>query len=378
MFLGEVLSTGKVPSLRSLTLGWLCNESFRSLCGGLSRGRIDPPVMVDIELFGGGNTELGATRFAEVIRAGKLSGLRKVSLQGYLSPVVGATFGEALTHAEASLNSLEEIGTKSSTVGATAALLGGFSRGPDSLLALHTLRCPLFESITTQGAQSLSALVSGGRVPSLRNMTVNLTNIGPQGMQPFAAALSTPHVSALRQLTVGFGDSSAAAEVGMFSAALSSGHLRRLENLQVGGLWGIEGVRALCVGLGSGRLSSLRTLLWRYSRLGAEGGRALSEVLVAEKLPGLRIFEAADTRLTDEGVRALTEGWMSRNPPPLQDLHLPFNNLTGNVVHPLLKLLGSQRMSALKSMSLFESNNVLLDDRSKSLLLDAFPETVNF
>mmetsp|Transcript_40518 Transcript_40518/g.79886 ORF Transcript_40518/g.79886 Transcript_40518/m.79886 type:complete len:178 (+) Transcript_40518:2-535(+) len=105
-------------------------------------------------------------------------------------------------------------------------------------------------------------------------------------MQAFAAALSSPHVSALRKLDVTFrGDqpSPAVAEVGMFSQALSSGHLRRLEELRVGGLWVIEEVRALCVGLGSGRLPSLHLLRLLFCRLGPDGGRALSEVLIAEK-----------------------------------------------------------------------------------------------
>eukprot|EP00820_Chromera_velia_P014625 Cvel_24759.t1-p1 / transcript=Cvel_24759.t1 / gene=Cvel_24759 / organism=Chromera_velia_CCMP2878 / gene_product=hypothetical protein / transcript_product=hypothetical protein / location=Cvel_scaffold2721:20871-21980(+) / protein_length=370 / sequence_SO=supercontig / SO=protein_coding / is_pseudo=false len=365
-------------------MDWLCNHSFRCLCEGLSRGRVDPPFLFDINFLGESfpSADVGVSRFAEVIRAGKLSGLRSFkydSVPSRLSRGGWRMFGEALSHADALLDSLEELRILFQTEGANAAFFEGLSRGTGRLPALHTVHCAHDCTIRTQGAQSLSALVSGGGVPSLKDLKVNLRGIGQEGMQAFAAALSSPHVSALRKLDVTFrGDqpSPAVAEVGMFSQALSSGHLRRLEELRVGGLWVIEEVRALCVGLGSGRLSSLHTLHFCNCSLGVQGGMALSEVLVAEKFPSLTILKAGVMGLTDEGVRALAEGWMSRNPPPLQDLHLGYNGLTSTVVHPLLKLLGSQRMPSLESMKL--CGNVQIDSRSKSLLIDAFPETVNF
>uniref|UniRef100_A0A0G4H4B7 Uncharacterized protein n=1 Tax=Chromera velia CCMP2878 TaxID=1169474 RepID=A0A0G4H4B7_9ALVE len=373
--LGEVLSRGKVPSLRTVSLHWQWNESFASLCEGLSQGRVGPPVMVDIDLrrVRENDTYLGVSRFAETIRAGKLSGLRKVSFQGYqIVNREGGELGEALTYADASLNSFEELRILSQTQEATAAFFQGLSRGTGRLPALHTLHSTHGSSIRTEGAQSLSALVSGGRVPSLKDLKVNLRGIGQEGMQAFAAALGSPHVSALRRLDVLIWREGR--EVGMFCAALSSGHLRRLEELRVGVLRGIEDVRALCVGLGSGKLSSLCTLHFWDCSFGEEGGRALSELLVAEKLPSLRTLVVEGSALRDEGVTALIEGWLSRNPPPLQHVDVGYNQLTDRVVNPLLKLLALQRLPALEIFDLL--GNFGIHDRSKDLLSEAFPETV--
>uniref|UniRef100_A0A0G4HTP0 Uncharacterized protein n=1 Tax=Chromera velia CCMP2878 TaxID=1169474 RepID=A0A0G4HTP0_9ALVE len=334
-----------------------------------------------IHSFGVEVVDVGVIRFAEVIRAGKMSGLRYLKFVAYqsLSLEGGGVLGEALTHADASLNFLEEVLLLYQIDAVTAAFLEGLSRGTGRLPALHTLHCTHGRTIGTDGAQSLSALVSGGRVPSLKDLKVRLGGIGQEGMQPFAASLNSPHVFALRKLFVEIGQvapANAAVEVGLFSAAFSSGHLCRLEELCVGGLCVIEEVRALCVGLGSGGLSSLRTLQLSACRLGVEGGRALSEVVVAEKLPSLRILEAERTGLADEGVRALVEVWMTRDPPPLQ--HLGFSNtaLTIGVVNPLLQFLGSQRLHAPETVSL--SDNWSIDQASKDSLLGAFPEAVKF
>uniref|UniRef100_A0A0G4I3R5 Uncharacterized protein n=1 Tax=Chromera velia CCMP2878 TaxID=1169474 RepID=A0A0G4I3R5_9ALVE len=385
--LGEVLScTGKVPSLRTVSLDWPCDQSFASLCEGLSQGRVGPPVMVDIHVVEDGENDayLGVSRFAETIRAGKLSGLRKVSLQGdQMQSREGAgVLGEALTHADALLNSLEELRIIFQTQEMNAAFFKGLSRGTGRLPALHTLHCAHGCTIGTQGAQSLSALVTGGRVPSLRDLKVNLGGIEQEGMQAFAAALGSSHVSTLRRLGVvlfSFHSANPAAEVGILSGALSSGHLRRLEELRVGCLRGIEDLRALCVGLGSGKLPSLRALHFWDCRSGREGGRPLSELLVAEKLPSLRMLEVMGTGLEDEGFRALVEGWMTRDPPPLQHLHFQSNSLTGAIVNPVLRLLGSQQLPALETLSLFRDGGI--DERSRDSaesLFGAFPEVIKF
>uniref|UniRef100_A0A0G4HDX1 Uncharacterized protein n=1 Tax=Chromera velia CCMP2878 TaxID=1169474 RepID=A0A0G4HDX1_9ALVE len=286
--LGEVLGTGKVPSLRDVSLTWWCKQSFRSLCEGLSRGRVDHPTMIDVGLWGD-KLHFGLTCLAEVIRAGKLSGLRKFEQHGsgVLSREGGAAFGEALTHGNASLASLKEIIFHQETEEGITGLLSGLSRGPGSLPAFRFLHCFGRCTLPTQSVQSLSALVSAGTVPSLSELRVDLSGIGQEAMQAFAAALGSPQVSALRRLDVavfrGIAPESAAVQVGMFSGALSSGHLRRLEELCVKGLRVVEEVRALCVGLGSGRLPSLHLLRLLFCRLGPDGGRALSEVLIAEK-----------------------------------------------------------------------------------------------
>jgi len=283
-------------------------------------------VMVGIHVWGGGqNGEEAVTKLAEVIRAGKLKGLREVRLclSNQLSRAGGEAIGEAITHEGASLNSLEEMDFASCATRAVDALLEGLSRGPHSLPSLHTLKCSHWDRIPTQTARSLSALVSGGRVPSLRHLSVDLSGVGQEGVRPFAAALRSPHVFELRRLDVRFKSiypANAVTAVGVFSTALSSGHLRRLEELCVRGLYMIEDVRALCVGLGSGQLSSLRELRFSGSSFwvffGVEGGRALSEVVVAEKLPSLKTLGAFEMALTDNGLRALIERWMSHPAPP--------------------------------------------------------------
>uniref|UniRef100_A0A0G4F5V4 Uncharacterized protein n=1 Tax=Chromera velia CCMP2878 TaxID=1169474 RepID=A0A0G4F5V4_9ALVE len=374
--LGEVLSTGKVPSLRTVRMDWPCDQSFASLCEGLSQGRIGPPLLLDINFVGVNfhSADPLVTRFAEVIRAGKLSGLRSFKYQWYprmLSREGWRMFGEALSHAGAFLNSLEELHILFQTEEAHAAFFEGLSRGTGRLPVLHTLHCDDDFTIRTEGAQSLSALVSGGRVPSLKDLTVNLRGIGQEGMQAFAAALGSPHVSALRRLDV-----SISKEVGILSGALSSRHVCRLEELQVRGLRLIEEVCALCVGLGSGRLSSLRTLHIWFCRFEEGGVRALSELLVAEKLPSLRILEVRGTGLADEGVRALVEVWMTRDPPPLQHLNFQDNALTGAIVNPVLRLLGSQQLPALETLSLFGNEGI--DERSRESLFGTFPEVVKF
>uniref|UniRef100_A0A0G4HQR0 Uncharacterized protein n=1 Tax=Chromera velia CCMP2878 TaxID=1169474 RepID=A0A0G4HQR0_9ALVE len=378
--LGEVLSTGKVPSLRTVSLNWLCGYSFASVCDGLSKGRISPGVMVEVELRRGIQEyeDFGMTRFAKVIRQGKLSGLRKLRTgeHFWLSRQGGGVLGEALTHADAPLKSLEEVTLSGQKYPAVEAFLARLCRGPGSLPALRSLECPEFGwGQAPQFTRSLSAFITGGKVPSLRDLKVDVAGVGQEAMQAFAAALHSPHVFALRRLEVRFGGVSyvnAAADVGMVSVAMSSGNLRRLEELCVGNFREIEEVRALCVGLGSGRLSSLRKLQFLETSLGVEGGRALSEVLVAEKLPLLRSLVAASTELTDGGVWALTEGWMIRSPPPLEDLNLDSNGLTEAAADALLTLQSSKRMPLLETLSVVDNDP--FDEGLKCLLSAAFAE----
>uniref|UniRef100_A0A0G4HGZ4 Uncharacterized protein n=1 Tax=Chromera velia CCMP2878 TaxID=1169474 RepID=A0A0G4HGZ4_9ALVE len=384
--LGEILSTNKVPSLRSVYLDWTFDESFAALCEGLSRGSVSPPLLVEmwLEDARGPDSDGGAIKLAEVIRAGKLSGLRTLRLMGFdgVSRPVGVELGEAMTHSAASLHFLEEMGVYWRG-GCTADFLEGLSRGTGSLPRLHTFSFPHFGStIGTVGAQSLSALMAAGRVPALRDLTPSLNGIREEGMQAFAAALSSPNVTALRNLELKFGVADGAANVvahvNMLSVVLSSGRLRRLEDLCLSGLGTIEEVLSLCVGLGSGELSSLRKLQIRDSKLGVEGGRALSEVLIAQKLPCLRAFGAQKAMLTDGGVSALLDGWTSRDPPPLHHLNFLSNSLTNEVVDPLLRLFDSQRVPALESVNL-DCNSGIEYGRGKPgrLLRLAFQEMLS-
>uniref|UniRef100_A0A0G4GVS6 Uncharacterized protein n=1 Tax=Chromera velia CCMP2878 TaxID=1169474 RepID=A0A0G4GVS6_9ALVE len=197
-------------------------------------------------------------------------------------------------------------------------------------------------------------------------------------MNPFAAALCSACVSSLRSLKMTFGgiaSANASMEVGMFSVAISSGHLRRLEKLRVRGLRGIEEVGALCMGLGSGELSSLRVLTLGFDvRLERESGRAFSEAVVAEKLPRLVTLDA-DLALNGEGVRALAEGWMTRQPPPLQQLKLSRSSINSGAADALLTLLGSTRVPSLETVDLdFCSWEA---ERFRSMLSRAFPEIIS-
>uniref|UniRef100_A0A0G4FQJ8 Uncharacterized protein n=1 Tax=Chromera velia CCMP2878 TaxID=1169474 RepID=A0A0G4FQJ8_9ALVE len=382
--LGEALSTGKVHSLRNLTLFLYLDPGLAPLCEGLSRGRVAPPVRLHLHLSGNNrNGEIGVRRLAEITRGGKLSGLHKLVFGcsgGAISREAWREFGEALTHAEASLNSLERLRViRSPDLEWFTPFLSGLARGSGRLPAFCDLFCDNRSPISPQAAHSVSALVSRGSVPFLRDLEVNVSNIGQEGMQAFASALGSPHVSALRRLDIAIGGSvhaNSAVHVQMFSNALSSRHLRRLETLCVRGVGFVQEIRTLCVGLGSGQLAALRELRICDSHLGAEGGSVLSKVLVAEKLPCSESFEAHEAELTDGGVSALTETWMSHPPPPIRHLNLWGNELTAAAAEALLGLLGLKRLSLLESMILRSQFD--FDERSRRLLSGLFPEIVEF
>uniref|UniRef100_A0A0G4GAV6 Uncharacterized protein n=1 Tax=Chromera velia CCMP2878 TaxID=1169474 RepID=A0A0G4GAV6_9ALVE len=376
---GEVLSTGKVPSLRTLTIALGPCDSVPFLCEGLSRGRMGPRVQVDLGLSGDGNIDEAVTRLADLIREGKFSSLQKIAFKGFymLSESGGEMLGEALTHADACMNSLEEIFIEKQSSESVVSLLKGLCRGAGRLPALESLRCPPIDS---QGAECLHALVNGAKIPALRD----LKWVGMGGVESLTAALNSPNISALRELEVGLcltacGGSfpgGAVAAVKVFSTALSSGNLRRLEELCVRTVRAPEATLALCEGLNSGKMSSLRKLQLHEVSLETEGAKALSEVVLAEKLPCLRTLVATSTRLTDAGFQALAEAWMSQPPPPLERLHIQYNNLTGGVTDILLKLLESDCLPALENVKLY--SNYGMDEHARSLLSVAFPEVIDF
>uniref|UniRef100_A0A0G4G1D9 EF-hand domain-containing protein n=1 Tax=Chromera velia CCMP2878 TaxID=1169474 RepID=A0A0G4G1D9_9ALVE len=387
--LGEVLSTNKVPSLRSVKLCWSMNESLVPLCEGLSRGRVGPPTKLEMKLMPAGegcNVKAGVSGLAQVIRKGKLSGLYRLTLRpedGVVSDAEWEAFGEAFTHAEASLESLQSLclqnGSYMNHYDWFSAFLNGMSRGSGRLPALCSLSCPRRRANSKTGFEGLSALVRNGNIPSLGDLKVDLNGLGHERAQTFGSALSSPHISSLRRLDVSLADPFppfAVDEVRVLSGGLNSGHLQGLKELCVRGLIVTDNVRALCVGLGSGKLTSLRKLNLNYSPLRPAGGRALSEVFVAEKLPSLQTFEASGAQLEDEGLRALIEGWMTRSPPPLRRLDLWGNRFTGAVAEDLLALLGSKRMPSLDSVILRPGQD--FDEKWRRSLSEAFPDVVEF
>uniref|UniRef100_A0A0G4I804 Uncharacterized protein n=1 Tax=Chromera velia CCMP2878 TaxID=1169474 RepID=A0A0G4I804_9ALVE len=382
---GEVLSAGKVPSLRTVCLDWNCDDSFASFCEGMGRGVcVHSPVLLDLCLsMIAEDPQRGLRGLADTIRAGKLSALQKLCLSDFdtPSPATGRALGEALTHAEASLNCLKELQIEDllghSPTRVISAVLEGLARGSGRLPALTSLKYPP-ASIGTLGSQSLAAVRRGGKVPSLKDVNLCMSGIGLVGMNSFASALSCPHISSLRVLDVklgGVGGTGAAAEVGMFSVPLSSGHLRRLEKLCVQGLTIIEEVRALCAGLGSGKMTALRELaVYGGAPLGVESAKAFSETIVAEKLPRLRTLSVT-SMLNAEGVGGLVDGWMIRQPPSLQHLSLRDNPLNSGAIEAVSNFLGSKRVPSLETVSLCSSG---IDERSKSLLSKAFSEVLQF
>uniref|UniRef100_A0A0G4HHC5 Uncharacterized protein n=1 Tax=Chromera velia CCMP2878 TaxID=1169474 RepID=A0A0G4HHC5_9ALVE len=345
---------------------------------GLALGGSGCPALQKLDLCWMENGDEGVAGLAEGLGGGCLSSLRDLSLEVttrrwgfHAEESVGGRgmhrSGRGFEHRQASCSPNCEL------------RLAGLSRGTGQLPALHTLHCAQHSTIGTEGAQSLSALMSGGGVPSLKDLKVNVEGLGQEGFQPLAAALSSPYVSALRVLHVkfrGVGTANAAAEVGLFSAALT---LIR-SSPQVGGAlgWGSSCDRGgLCV-MRCVQLSSLRELRFgdssRFSdsSFGVEGGRALSEIVVAEKLPSLKTLEAVVVALTDGGVRVLIERWTNHPPPPLQVIDLQSNQLTGELTDSLLAFLGSQRISSLETLCL--NNNQGIDEWSKQLLRMSFPE----
>uniref|UniRef100_A0A0G4FE73 Uncharacterized protein n=1 Tax=Chromera velia CCMP2878 TaxID=1169474 RepID=A0A0G4FE73_9ALVE len=109
---GEVLSTGRVLSLRNVKLNLRRYEIFGTVCEGFSGGSIAPPVLLDVVLGGEGwSTERTVTAFSDVVRGGKLSGLRRLELNGgeLLSETGREALGEAFSDAHAHLDFLEEV-----------------------------------------------------------------------------------------------------------------------------------------------------------------------------------------------------------------------------------------------------------------------------
>uniref|UniRef100_A0A0G4I883 Uncharacterized protein n=1 Tax=Chromera velia CCMP2878 TaxID=1169474 RepID=A0A0G4I883_9ALVE len=396
--LGKVLCTGKIPSLRTLRLAWGCKESFVSLCEGIAQGRgISPPVLLDLYVSGAGeDSEESLRGFADVIGAGKLSGLQKLCLGAFVDTLGRAgweALGEAVTHPQAALTSLEEFELRNVPIPqGVSAFLQGLSRGSAPLPALRSLKCPTCCSLSAEGAKSLGALLREGMFPCLKVLCSSMWDIGPGGMIPFASALCPPHISSLRVLDLTFGATgpeSCTAEMGMLSLVISSGHLCRLEELSVMGLREEEEVRALCAGLQSGQLTSLRVLtlmktehdpLWDNfplgdNALGADSGRAISEAVVAENFPRLRMLKV-ESMLNGKGVEALVEGWMNRQPPLLQFFGLKSSTLRDAEDEAVSKLFSLQKVPSLETVSLLFCTG--LSVRSQSLLCAAFPDIVKF
>uniref|UniRef100_A0A0G4HEG5 Uncharacterized protein n=1 Tax=Chromera velia CCMP2878 TaxID=1169474 RepID=A0A0G4HEG5_9ALVE len=178
--LGEVLSTGRAPSLRRVDLVWPASKTLSSLCEGLSVGTSPPPLMrMDLTLGapapGLVDYSSAMSHLSEAIRADHISFLRKIAAFGLGdNPQTLKSFGEALTHANARLIHLEEVDFRMQSLSAEA-FLRGVGRGGSYPPALHTLSV-LSGAIHTHGPalSPLSILISEGKVPALREVKDNL------------------------------------------------------------------------------------------------------------------------------------------------------------------------------------------------------------
>uniref|UniRef100_A0A0G4H355 Uncharacterized protein n=1 Tax=Chromera velia CCMP2878 TaxID=1169474 RepID=A0A0G4H355_9ALVE len=377
--LGEVLSTGKVPSLRKVALGWPVNEMLSALCEGLCVGS-SPPSEMRMELYLHAHSDVvhdgPISSLAKTIRSGRMSFLWKMTPEDWVfNETTAETLGAALTHEEACLAFLEEISLMQ--CGSRAKeFLQGMRGGTGRLPSLRILKA---------GSVSLSSflppLITAGKLPSLRelNPVVNLVPADHQGCQALAASLCSPHAASLRRIEVSFDyanlNAAAAAEdasvqVGTFCASLASEHLSKLQVLTVTRIREAAGVRSLCAGLGGGKLSSLRELKLREVSLASEA-QALSSALKAEKLPGLRVLKVISASLTDDGVKSLTKGWTSQPPPPLQHLDLSHNKLSAVTEQTLKDFLISRRLPALLKIVL--TGNTMEDGGLAKLRL-RFPD----
>uniref|UniRef100_A0A0G4FQ61 Uncharacterized protein n=1 Tax=Chromera velia CCMP2878 TaxID=1169474 RepID=A0A0G4FQ61_9ALVE len=404
--LGETLSRGDFPCLRQVDLDMGC-DSFGSLCEGLSVAGRRMGVVLDVKLHRQKVTREGyepLMGFVAALRDGRLAGLRRLCLDGrdILNAATVHAIGQALGDSAARLSSLEELemGEFQGDEG-----VAGFFKG----MAASAGQFPFLKSIVLKGggrwnrsgtrrlsAVALSALLTSRKVLNLKTLEVDGCRFGQTGVQALAAALCSPIASSLRrlqvlfakgsELSIGIGSADAdddlvpsaarvAALMGGFSVCLASPFLSNLQELRISELEGLDTVRVLCTGLGSGRLSSLRDLNLSGVLFEVEGGRALSEVVDADTLPSLRVLNLFHTMIEDEGVEALSDAWLQRPPPPLEDLYLGFCGITETGARVLAALIGSRRVPHLSKINL-RLNPV--GSRTQSLLFAAHPEVFLF
>uniref|UniRef100_A0A0G4H1L8 Uncharacterized protein n=1 Tax=Chromera velia CCMP2878 TaxID=1169474 RepID=A0A0G4H1L8_9ALVE len=380
---GRVLSTQSenFPSLELLKLEWEPDDALFGLCEGIYEGRLSPLVKVDLQLNGWGGAEFQAgasvSALSGVIRAGKIPGLQKLGFMSRLgiSRENGRELGAALTHANVCLSSLKELffdepifsGGQEAQGKGLGALMSALVEGPSTLPGLETIETrwnldqPARICIDECGARAVATGITTRKFPSLERLILDCRDVGPVGVQAFCLALSSPEAVKFRSLSIelGFANVQVAdgAEVGMFSLALASGHLSGLEELLVESNYDLGGVRALCAGLGSGKLSSLRSLDFSFFNLCLARVRELAEVLDGDRLPSLQDLNLcrsphAFSRWGDEGLRALSNAWLQRKAPPLEKLNLKDNGLTDASAPSLMVLLGAGRLEFLLTVNL--------------------------
>uniref|UniRef100_A0A0G4FPB6 Uncharacterized protein n=1 Tax=Chromera velia CCMP2878 TaxID=1169474 RepID=A0A0G4FPB6_9ALVE len=396
--IGEILSTGKARSLRCVEIHCPANGTLRAFCEGLCVGSTPNPEMKldlhvwDLPAEAPASVQAGIAGLERAIRTGKLSYLRNMGSPIYhpLPHTAADPLGRALTHAGAKMVSLETISLQFAPQPppqneGPSQFLKALSEGRGCLPSLEALELgyPSPRLLGGEAMRQLCAVVRAGKVPRLKRVAVFISGAEDleedRRTQALTATLFSSYAASSREVFVGFPPAQPTVvdvRVGIFSASLTSDHLSKLSELHVSGVSGRLGVRSLCAGIGSGKLSSLRVLILQMVRLeDAESQSALSDSVDAEKLPFLRVLRLSSASLPDDGLKALTSAWMSRPPCPLQTLDLSGNHLSSEGAGTLSTFLGSRRMPALSSIILTGN---LIDEMWKTLFEDAFPQIVEW
>uniref|UniRef100_A0A0K6S9S1 Uncharacterized protein n=1 Tax=Chromera velia CCMP2878 TaxID=1169474 RepID=A0A0K6S9S1_9ALVE len=408
--LGEFLSSGKISSLRRLELDISLGDSFRHLAEGLGVGSLAPQVAVTSSVYCNRAAQDDNVRaFAALLRAGKLPGLRKMSVGGYVNLIRGGSaiedeaareLGEAFTHQERGVGAcavclpkLEELEfdvdviraeEEEETVTPMASLFRGVAAGRGGLPSLHTLRFCGSRLMGESTICALSECIRKGKFPQLRNLDLSVVlRLTQKGMHALTVALCTPHVKSLRSLILdksGTGSNPAArtAEtvlMGQLAVAFSLGHLRGLEEFSFEGHLLPESLSALCVGLESGELRCLRSLKIPTVPLGEdEGTSALCKALTAEKMPALRYLKLRCG--CDKGLKKLVKAWEDAEPPPVERLDLSGSSFGDQGAVALASLAEIGRLPLLWDVRLDHSWSV--ESSVKALLRAAFPNSFTY
>uniref|UniRef100_A0A0G4H9S7 Uncharacterized protein n=1 Tax=Chromera velia CCMP2878 TaxID=1169474 RepID=A0A0G4H9S7_9ALVE len=400
--LGEVLSTGKVPSLQKLLLECNVNSSLQRFAEGLGLGCLSPEVGVNLILhtaYADSTYEASAAvkAVAALIRDGKVAGLRKIAFEdgdqssdpSDQSGIVGGAaqdLGEALAHVGdwgGSQKGIEELKIDCQVFNSDcpmglSGLFSGIASGRGSLPSLHTISIPNLLPINVSAVRPLAECITKGKFPRLRNMQFSSSeaiSFGQEGMRALSVALCSPHAKSLRSLTLRSEERSdnveartaEAAQMAALSTAFSFGQLIGLKELSFRGELFPESVSALCVGLGSGKLRSLRSLeLPRVPVGDDEGTSALCQALSAEKMPELRSLKLGS--VNDAGLKKMITEWGQITPPPLEKLDLSDASVGDEGLAALASLAGAGRLPFLWELPLPKRNGDAISSNTRAML----------
>ena len=175
-------------------------------------------------------------------------------------------------------------------------------------------RLGLSGQIGDVGFKSLSAALSNGALPGLKELWLSGNQIGVAGMKSFSEALASGALKqldtlalhnnqisdltafsaalargALKQLTMLFLNGNQISDLTSFSAALASGALPQLKKLVLTGNK-ISDLTSFSEALASGALRQLKYLGLEFNQIGNDGLSACSRALASGALPRLEII----------------------------------------------------------------------------------------